>query len=321
MSDLTELQTITDVWAAFACFSVGSKGAWFTASTDYKAHHDTDKPEHLGKQVKVELSNVRYDLGNEVLTNSWDNVDSVVVTNDTSLEQSTSRTFSKELGESYSATVTRTVKVGVEVSGSLGIEKVASAGVKISMEATYSKAETNTKTEKRTWTLSTPVKVPAHSTVTAIMQVNERSLEIRWAADVKLTGYVAVWFNTKVDLNNKGGNDKHNLWFVPIQEVFAEMDGFTKNGIFRSAMQNGGLNPDTFLDGYSWSSVGVVTTGEGNFKGNYGTDSRIVFKQGPPVPHQSPDSLPDSPANPPAVYENPALPGDDESSQPAPAAT
>ncbi|MGK5638189.1 ETX/MTX2 family pore-forming toxin [Streptomyces sp. URMC 126] len=320
MADLTDLQKITDVWAAFASYSLKGGGVWFTASTDYKAHHDTNKPEHLGKQVKVELANVRYDLGNEVLTNSWDNVDSAVVTNDTSLEQSTNRTFSKELSETYSATVTKTVKVGVEVSGTLGIENVASAGVKISMEATYSKAETNTKTEKRAWTLSTPVKVPAHSTVTAIMQVNERSLEIRWAADVKLAGYVAVWFNAKVDLNNKGGDDKHNLWFVPIQQVFADLGGLAKDPIGKSALHSVGLDPATFLDGYSWSSAGVVTTGEGNFKGHYGTESRITFKQGPLLPHQSPDSLPDSPVNPPAVYEDPALPGDDESSQPAPAA-
>ncbi|MFE7661186.1 ETX/MTX2 family pore-forming toxin [Streptomyces celluloflavus] len=290
------------MWAIVTSAGWDGGGVWFTASTDYSAHSDTNKDEYRKYQVEAKFKDVEFDMGNSQLSKTWDNLDSTYFDNETDLEQTHKATFSKTIKDTFTTSVTKSVKVGVEVSGGFKLDKIAEFGVKFSTEMCYSKTETKTHEESRTWTRETDIRVPPHSVVTAVMQLNESSLHISWKADVELNGHVAVWFNNAIDFNTKGGSDRHHLWFVPIQNVLKDIEDWAKSGIVAGI-------PRDYADGYQSLSSSVLAKAEGVLTGKYGTDARITLKQGKKSLSEVSDALPASPENSPVVYKDRAIHG------------
>ena len=138
--------------------------------------------------------------------------------NDTDLEQSSTFQREESTTATFSWSLKEGLKVGIKVSGSVGLPLVAEGKVEASTELSFEATQTKTESKTQKWTVSQPIKVQPRSSVTATMTVDEKKYDIDFTSDIRISGYVAIWNNDKIDL----GGGKHWLYFFPVSKVIRE---------------------------------------------------------------------------------------------------
>ncbi|MFB7905645.1 ETX/MTX2 family pore-forming toxin [Kitasatospora sp. NPDC056076] len=99
-------------------------------------------------------------------------------TNGTSVEQSQTLKFSKNLTRTVTTTKTKTFEVSEEVSVEVGLEGIGKMGGKITVKAGQTNTESETNSVSESWSVDNPIKVPAHKTVQCVVFVEEGELSV-----------------------------------------------------------------------------------------------------------------------------------------------
>lgn len=148
--------------------------------------------------------------------------------NNTSTETISTFTFSEETTSTFSWSLSE----GIDVGTQLGISAPTPVGfitgqtnVNISLSSTQQWEDTTT----RFWDRQEQVTVQPRTRIVAAMEISTFQYDATFEADTTLSGWVAVWFNDKIDLNARNGDDRHWLWFPTIDTVFRDqpVSGFT----------------------------------------------------------------------------------------------
>lgn len=255
---MQDIQTITDTWGNWIAGQRGTSMR-FTASTNYGSQSDLGAYQQY--QCSVTLLDISYD-GNSPPTNASAVAYELWYDNATSLTQSETFSYTATSTQSFTWSITEALSVGVEVSATEGVPAVASSTQKITVSLSLSSTQAATNTNQQSWTVSNPVQVPSQSSVKCDMVLNSQSYDINFTQVVSIDGYVAIWFNDKVDWNNDG--DYHWLWFIPIEEVFGDVIN----------------NNLTDTSGYQLGAT-VVATASGTFSGSQGVSVGVTTTQYP----------------------------------------
>lgn len=143
--------------------------------------------------------------------------------NDTSLVQKSVFKRSKSTTSTFTWTVHKAINVGISLTQKVGVPIVSSSTVNISASVSFDSTKSSTQTETQDWEINREVSVPPRTKVDMSWTINEKQSSATFYADIILTGYLAIWNNDKIDPNNPGGDDRHWLWFIPVDEAFKEM--------------------------------------------------------------------------------------------------
>lgn len=173
-------------------------------------------------KIAAEASNFSYEGNGTAI-----DMPGVVVTdqtiNDTSLVQKSIFKHTKSTTSTFTWTVKEAIDVGISVSVTAGVPLVCSSTTKITADISFDSTQSKTETETQSWEIDREVSVPPRTEVDMTWTINEKQSSATFHADIVLTGYIAIWNNKKIDINNPGGDDKHWLWFIPIDEAFNQM--------------------------------------------------------------------------------------------------
>ncbi|MFP1762023.1 ETX/MTX2 family pore-forming toxin [Lonsdalea quercina] len=241
--NILSLQELTDIWGNWYA-SKGNTTCNFTSSTDYSPHPELD--DYSGNQCKVNYKDIEYSNFSE---NPGEGILAAdqKLTNNTSVQQSETFTWSKSLTNTFTWAITEAIKVTSKLSFSIGIPVIAEGKIEESVEISVSATETTTTTGTTTWGLAQPVIVPPNSSVECISIVNQNTASLDFSATGEIVGYVAVW--TKEQING------HWLTFHRIDTVFEDIVNNNLASIY-------GYDID--------SGVGVIVTAKGKTTGLYG---------------------------------------------------
>ncbi|MEV7930466.1 ETX/MTX2 family pore-forming toxin [Kitasatospora sp. NPDC088779] len=103
---------------------------------------------------------------------------SIDYTNDTSVEQSQTLKISKDVTRSVTVSKTKTFEADQEISMEVKLEGFGSMGGKIGFKEGQSSTSSEEKSVTETWGVDTPVRVPPHTGVTAVVFVDEGELTV-----------------------------------------------------------------------------------------------------------------------------------------------
>jgi len=207
------LQEITDAWGRWMLSQLGGGSVRFTCTTDYGKHSELNAYHQY--QCSATYQSISY---SEPITSNGDIVvPSQTLTNHTDIQQTQSFSWSKTTTDTFSWSFTEALKVGVTVSGSAGVPLVAEGKVSATVELTLSSTQTKTESAAQTWSVNQPVLVPAHTWVKCQSVISTNSDSIAFIAAAQVRGYVAIWFENKVN--------GHWLWFYPIGGVLQDVIG------------------------------------------------------------------------------------------------
>ncbi|MBJ6110772.1 ETX/MTX2 family pore-forming toxin [Hymenobacter sp. BT523] len=250
---MNSLQQITDAWGNWYSSQHGTS-CRFTASTNYGSQSFLDNYHQYQTNVQVQdivyTSNTPPVGGSEVAYQLW-------YDNGTSVQQQNTFQETQTSQQSFTWSITESLSVGIEISATEGVPAVASSSQKVTVTLGLSSTQGQTKTNTQTWSVNSPINVPANSSVKADMVISTQSYDVNFTQAVLLQGSVAIWNNDKVN--------GHWLWFIPIQSVF--QDCLDHNIIDTS--------------GYSIVSGGVTTQATGVFQGSQGVSVGVTAKQYP----------------------------------------
>jgi hypothetical protein len=294
---LLTLQQITDAYGNWVARSnPDSGGMEFSASTKYDRIPDYRER----YQVEVSKPEIRYQ---QTLLPPPTAISSVatVIRNDSAAEQKQTFTHSEAVTREFNWSTTETVEVGIDVTVTAGIPKVAE--VEGSFSTKFSLATTNgaSETTEKTFGVHLELTVPPYTTLSAQQIVMRQTYDIPWTAEVILTRYVAVWFKNRWAMHGDP-NDQHFLWFIPIAEVF------------RACAEVNLVD----LTGYENLGWGVKAIASGKFTGAQGVSSHVNVDEHPTVAEQ--DAAPVTRTIPIGLDGGPAIVGVDPTDGEAPAA-
>lgn len=136
--------------------------------------------------------------------------------NDTSLEATQIFKRKEITRDTFTYSFTEGIKAGVEISGTAGVPGVASVGVKSHVELSFSATQTKIVGEDKIWEVEVPLRIPPRRSVSAVTIIDIDKHDLKFTAELLLTGYVAIWFKKKIPWN---GKSKHHLWFPSIRDV------------------------------------------------------------------------------------------------------
>ncbi|HEX8426396.1 ETX/MTX2 family pore-forming toxin [Hymenobacter sp.] len=237
-------------------------GIRYTASTDYNAVDSWLWKNYPQYQVVVTPVSFSYSPAPAPVMSTQSSVTTNNV-NKTGIQESVQYTQGMTTQQQFTWTVTNALSVGVEVTASVGVPSVANVGSKVSTTLSFTKTTTTQVTNTQNWSVMLPVVVPPRTTIDTRLVVTIGTYNVPWTATAVLMKSVAIWFNNKVALN--GGSDAHNLWFVPITTVFADVATNLK-GVNLSGYQN-------------YFGGGVGATSSGTFTGGQGVQAAVDFTQ------------------------------------------
>ncbi|MFJ8356677.1 ETX/MTX2 family pore-forming toxin [Bacillus paramycoides] len=161
--------------------------------------------------------------------------------------------FSKAFENSVSSSVTNGFNLGVTASSTFGIPLIGETSVQLSTEYNFSKTDTNTKAETYTYTApSQNIKVPAHSSVEVIVNLNTAKI----SGNVKLLSLVDGY--ATIDYN--GGTGDASLM-----------------GIASQALQYD-KNLGLMVDNKAFNENKVYLVGSGNYSAEYGTEFTVSVR-------------------------------------------
>ena len=192
---------------------------------DLHAKHP-DMAQYQKYKLGVRVRNVRYEEGsvsNEMPPFKLEDTS----TNNT--PQPIENTF--EQSRETTTVFTWNLNIGINTGSSssftsflVGIPPIASWFSNMSTEMEIDATSSKTETEVQSWSIKRRVIVPHHSRVDMTWSIGQETSFGTFHADVVLTGYVAVWLEDRVDINDPDeGSDDHWLWFVKIAKVFRQM--------------------------------------------------------------------------------------------------
>lgn len=117
----------------------------------------------------------------------------------------------KSVTSEFKWSITESLKLGAEVSIDAGIPEVIEGNIKISTELNLASNQEKSSLETDTFKVSHEISIPPKTRVKATMTITETEVEVPWTADMYVTGWLALWLETKC----RG----HWLWFLPIEQV------------------------------------------------------------------------------------------------------
>lgn len=205
------LQEITDAWGHWMLSQVGGGSVRFTSTTDYGQHSELNAYHQY--QCSATYQSINY---SEPITSDGDIVvPSQTLTNYTNVQQTQTFSWTKSTTDTFSWSITEALKVGVTVSGSAGVPLVAEGKVSATVELNLSSTQTTTESATQTWSVNQPVLVPPQTWVKCESIISTNSDNIAFYATAQVQGYVAIWFENKVN--------GHWLWFYPIGGVLQDV--------------------------------------------------------------------------------------------------
>lgn len=205
------LQEITDAWGNWMLSQVGGGSVRFTSTTNYGQHRELNAYHQY--QCSATYRSISY---SEPITSDGDMVvPSQTLTNYTDIQQTQGFSWNKATTDTFSWSITEALKVGVTVTGSAGVPLVAEGKVSATVELNLSSTQTTTESTTQTWSVNQPVLVPAHTWVKCESVISTNTDSIPFFATAQVQGYVAIWFENKVN--------GHWLWFYPIGGVLQDV--------------------------------------------------------------------------------------------------
>jgi hypothetical protein len=259
------LQDITNAWGNWMNKKHNGGGIKFTASTKYSDQEFFLK-NYYERQVKAQMLDIQYAADDTPQLEDKLTADTGRLHNDTDVTQTSTFTKSFSTTQSFTWSVTEQLSIGTEVSATVGIPDVASAGAKVTTDLTLSSTQGATQSETQEWKVEMPIQIPPHSIITPTLVIKTKKYDVRWVGKCKLTGYVAIWFNNKVKL--PGSAKEHWLYFIPIQRVFSDC---VSHNIIDTA-------------GYENIGRAVLARSAGVFRGSQGVDYSVRITQAPLAP-------------------------------------
>ena len=256
---MNSLQSITDAWGKWIAKKKGTS-CRFTASTNYSSQSDLD--DYHQYECKVTPLAIVYD-GTSPPVGMSDVAYELWYDNSTDVRQSENFQYSSTTEQSFTWSITEALSIGVKISVTEGEPDVASSTQEVSVKLDLSSTQGASSLQAQTWIADTPVQVPAQSSLKCDMLINSQSYDIDFTQSAVIKGDVAIWFADKVAWNNN--DDKHWLWFIPIQQVF--------NDVIANDLAN--------TSGYSVVSGGVQATAKGVFRGSQGVSVNVATTQYP----------------------------------------
>ncbi len=215
-------------------------------------------------KIGAKVTNVSYEGSGTAI-----DMPGIVVTdqtiNDTSLVQTSIFKHTKSTSSTFTWTIEEAISVGISLTVKIGVPLVCSATTNITANISFDSTQSDTKTETQDWEIDRQVSVPPRTQVDMTWTINEKQSSATFHGDVVLTGYVAIWNNDKIDVNNPDGGDKHWLWFVQIDEAFSQMKDW---GIAVSSL-------------YTIGSGSVTYRASGDYGGVSGFNTTFQLKQSP----------------------------------------
>jgi len=254
------LQEITDAWGKWMNEQHPGDGIKFTESTNYQNWGELNQYHQY--ETNATYQSMTYDPN--APTPIPGTANSVVTSyeNGSSVQQSYTYTQTLTTTQSFTWSITESLSVGREISVGINIPEVAKIGSKITVTLGLSSTQGAISSETQSWSVTQPIAAPPGRHIDAKMVVTTQQYKIKWKASCMLSGYVAIWFHSKVALNP--GNF-HWLWFIPISQVFAQCQ----------------LNKLIDTTGYQIVADGVIAYSEGEFNGNQGVGVCIKITEKP----------------------------------------
>jgi hypothetical protein len=257
---MNDIDTITNAWGRWKTAQYGTT-CWFTESTQYARNKDTKNYMQYQTNVTppkdlVYSSFVQKD-GGSALLGKYDTVNDggQVIEHVVSLQQG--------LTDTFTWSVTEQLKVGVTVKANAGIPLVGGAETSSTVEMTLSSTQGASESKASNYGASTKVPISPHTHGWGEVDLSFTELNTQWVGNVWLQGYVAIWFNNKVAINNNG--DYHYLWFIPVQQVFSEC---IQHNIISTS-------------GYIVQGGGVTAQASGTFHSSMGLSLKTVAHEQP----------------------------------------
>jgi hypothetical protein len=255
------LQDVTDAWGNWMNSKYSGGGIRFTESTKYSNRSELNQYHRY--ETMATYQSIVYDNGPEPINGSARSI-KTDYRNNTSLEQSVVYKESMTMEQSFTWSMTESLSIGIEMSATVGVPKVAESSMKVTTTLSLSSTQGSTSKKTQTWAIEQPLRIPPRTHVNAQLVVGTQDYDINWTATCKLEGYVAIWFNNKVALN-PDPDDKHWLWFYPIEAV---IDECRRYGIIDTA-------------GYQVCYGSVLAQSRGKFSGGQGINMKIDVNEEP----------------------------------------
>ena len=252
-NEISNFQTICTDWGKWFSKQHGTTCNWVRLHAEGKAMKQYNK-----YKIKVEKCEGPH-VVRKIVTEAEPYLYDENFTNDTDIEQSSNFEHKVSMTATFTSSVTSGIKVGLDVSSEIEIPLEAKEKIKLSTEINLSSTQSKTVSKTQEWSISQPVKVPPHKKVNAAVCVNKMNYDIDYTMDVVISGFVAIWNKSKIDL----GDGKHWLYFFPVAHVLI----------------------DKPYPGYAVRGNKVVFTTKGKIKGVQGVEATVVLTQ-QPLPDQ-----------------------------------
>jgi len=208
MSVVEDLQNHANEWGTWYSKQHGTSCRWV------KLHAEGwGMDQYQQYKIGVNVSNVVYspqykqvDLPGFHFTQWYDNGSTV--------EQNSQFERTTSTQDTFKWSITEGLTIGLETTVTAGVPNVATASEKITTTLSLSSTQETTKTTTKSWTGRQDIKVPPKKSVVVEWSIAEKEWDIDWTCDVRVTGYLAIWNEDKVD--------GHWLWFFPISQIFMD---------------------------------------------------------------------------------------------------
>jgi hypothetical protein len=221
MTTIANLRKIVNEW-----------GAWFAAEHDTSCKW-TDLYAENPDMKQYQERRLTLDVGPAILNLVPTQPQPDVVFEDerdnrTSIETISTFSFYEETTSTFSWSLTESIDVGIRSSIAAplpaGFKFETESSINIGLSSTQQHEDSTT----RYWSREEQVTVPAQTLIRAKMTIMQEKYDMDFAADVTITGYVAIWLKDKRDVRRNNGS-KHWLWFIPVSRVFQDrpVAGFT----------------------------------------------------------------------------------------------
>jgi Repeat of unknown function (DUF5648)/Clostridium epsilon toxin ETX/Bacillus mosquitocidal toxin MTX2 len=138
-----------------------------------------NRPHPIQQATEFRISSISYDTAHGTIQSTHlDSLYSIVIKNASSVPQSSQVEGTQAVTDTTGWSSTVEAKVGVTVSGEIGIPFVESGKIEVSAQAGYSYVWNGSKTVSKSWSWKQPVVVPAQSTIQASVAVAQSSVTV-----------------------------------------------------------------------------------------------------------------------------------------------
>ena len=162
--------------------------------------------------------------------------------------------------DTFSIAFTESFKYGLSEEISLELPDSVGAKVSTKLEINLSSTQSFQTKSTKTWKIEQTIKIPPGKSVLIKYFIIQDYYQDFWInSETQIDGYVAIWFNNKIDLNADPSHqsDRHWLWFIPAYEI-----------VQKSGKKNYYFN----ADGYP------IYNSRGKIKGNSGLKAYITIE-------------------------------------------